>query len=521
MSLSLKLLHKTYLLSLKKDFNEFMTASHNPLIAQQDCLKKMIKNNKETLYGKKYQFDKISSVKEFQNKVPIVDYDEIESCIKRIAAGEKNILTSDPVLMMEKTGGSTSANKFIPYTKSLKDQFSKTTNPWLFNIYKENPNLQGTQSYWSISPVTRLNEKTEGGLPIGFEDDSEYFGPISRMFIKKMMAVPSSVARLPSFDEWRRQTIIYLLESENLGLISIWNPTFLTLLMDHLKDNLSEYLNLISIKRKNFILKKLELSGVFNGEALWPNLQLLSTWTSGNAQTFLKPLIDYFPKTKIQGKGLLATEGVISFPLWGQQGSALSVTSHFLEFIDLNQPAKTPLLAHELQVGGQYSPLITTAGGLYRYHLKDKIKCLAMFNKTPLIDFDGKLDHISDLCGEKLHAQQVLKAFELAKENSKINFDFATITPILDSVPYYCLFIETDSPKEKVEIFVNTIEKELLLSHHYKYCIELGQLKPIKFKKVVNGWQTYQKTLMENGIRAGDIKPTHFDTKKIWKDVFI
>ena len=37
------------------------------------------------------------------------------------------------------------------------------------------------------------------------------------------------------------------------------------------------------------------------------------------------------PGVKVQGKGLLATEGVVSIPLAGREGAAVTVNSHFDE----------------------------------------------------------------------------------------------------------------------------------------------------------------------------------------------
>ena len=49
---------------------------------------------------------------------------------------------------------------------------------------------------------------------------------------------------------------------------------------------------------------------------------------------FLPELRALFPGVEIQGKGLLATEGVISIPLMGRPAPVPAVTSHFLEFLD-------------------------------------------------------------------------------------------------------------------------------------------------------------------------------------------
>ncbi len=67
---------------------------------------------------------------------------------------------------------------------------------------------------------------------------------------------------------------------------------------------------------------------------IWPYLTLISCWTSAYAKTYVSDIMQYFPGVDIQGKGLLATEGIISFPLVGKNGYVLSAQSHFFEFIE-------------------------------------------------------------------------------------------------------------------------------------------------------------------------------------------
>src|SRR5205823_3950182 len=71
-------------------------------------------------------------------------------------------------------------------------------------------------------------------------------------------------------------------------------------------------------------------------EAIWPHLQFISCWAHGNATLALPQLKTYFPHTRIQPKGLLATEAFISFPFKDDM-SALSLLSHFFEFEEVDE----------------------------------------------------------------------------------------------------------------------------------------------------------------------------------------
>jgi hypothetical protein len=139
---------------------------------------------------------------------------------------------------------------------------------------------------------------------------------------------------------------------------------------------------------------------------------------------------------------------------------------------------------------------------------------------TPLLRFTGKLDRVSDLCGEKINAGQVDHALALARQELGLAFDFAMLAPVKPErgLPHYCLFIETD--KRDLETVRARVEAYLAEGHHYRYCRKLNQLGPLSIQRVAHGWATYEDTLQKRGQRAGDIKPTHLDGRVIWAEAF-
>ncbi|MCM2279808.1 MAG: GH3 auxin-responsive promoter family protein [Oligoflexia bacterium] len=512
-------IHSAYARSLRGAWVSFQRAAGNPERAQAEILKRILSSGARSRYGAEQGFGGLRSVEAFQKRVPIVDYDALEPWIGRVADGEEEVLTGAPVRMLERSGGSTATNKLIPYTDGLLAEFASATKPWLFDLFQSLPGLRGTRSYWALSPATRQAERTAGGLPVGFEQDTDYFDPVSRWALGKLMAVPSSVARIPDMGEWRRQTALALLAAGDLGLISVWNPSFLTLLMQAIAKEFDKLLSELPVARARELRSAVDARG-FSGETLWPRLQLVSCWTDGIARDFLPGVRRWFPGTPIQGKGLLATEGVVSFPLWGREGSVLAVGGHFLEFIDLDQPARHPLLSHELALGGSYSPVLTTSGGLYRYHLKDIVECVGYYQRTPMVKFVEKLDAVGDLCGEKLHARQVDRGLEIACGTTGLRYEFALLAPVWGEPPHYRLYVETDAPVEKIERTARVLEDYLASGHHYSYCRKLGQLGPLSFRRVSDGLTIYQRTLVKEGLRAGEIKPSHLSRFAVWDEAF-
>jgi len=520
----LSLIQSAWLGSQLPAVARFEFALRFPARAQAERLSQLVQKNAETAYGRKYGFGSIRSPREYQRAVPVVDYDSLAPWIDRAAAGEMAVLTQAPVRMFERSGGSTAATKLIPYNADLLADFSAATNPWLFDLHRRKPGLIGTRSYWSLSPVAQKKQRTKGGLPIGIEDDTEYFGPVARYALQRMMAVPSTVAHISDMDAWRLETLKHLLAAADLGFISIWSPTFLSLLMRALEERLPELLKLLPAARRDEIKRGLDREGALVGEAIWPQLQCISSWMDGIAGEFAEPLRRWFPRTHFQAKGLLATEGVVSFPYGDRRGPVLAVTSHFLEFLDVDQPGKLPLLAHELRPNGQYSPILSTGGGLYRYHLKDVVECVGYQLATPLIRFIGKLDCVSDMCGEKINARQVERGLEKAQRELGITCDVALLAPVrpngTNTPIHYCLYVEANADDTRLARLAVLLEDELLEGHAFRYARELGQLGEMHFARLRGGSAVVQETLIKAGLRAGDIKPTHLDIRPIWGETF-
>src|SRR5207249_3743354 len=146
---------------------------------------------------------------------------------------------------------------------------------------------------WAVSPLARRQEVTPGGVPIGL-DDTDYLGWLSRSVSRAVMAVPSETGRAANMDACRQATLDHLARCPDLRLISVWNPSFLTILLDRLPARARP-------------------------SDLWPKLRLISCWTSAGAARFVGEVKERFPGVTIQGKGLLATEGVVSIPLIGRR----------------------------------------------------------------------------------------------------------------------------------------------------------------------------------------------------------
>ena len=110
---------------------EILEEFKNPMEVNSNLLFKILEDNKDTEYGKKYHFADIHTVEDYQRLVPVITYDDIGSYTERMADGEKNVLTAYPLDHMNTTAGTTGSYKMIPFTSELAKSFVRYNKHWI------------------------------------------------------------------------------------------------------------------------------------------------------------------------------------------------------------------------------------------------------------------------------------------------------------------------------------------------------------------------------------------------------
>jgi hypothetical protein len=529
-----------WLASGSGDRARFRWALAHPAEAQAARLRQILAANQQSEFGRIHEFAAITSPTDFQRRVPLASYEDFAPAITRMAAGETNLLTSAPVKLFEPSSGSTAAAKLVPYTAALQREFQAGLAAWIGNLYGQMPRLLGGPAYWSLTPLTGGRQSTPAGIPIGFEEDSAYLGLLGRL-VEAALAVPNAVKRLTTMETFRYVTLRHLVGTPDLRLISVWNPTFLTLLLDVMGREWERLLDDVAAgtltvgDEIDTTLHKHLARGLRPDPAharklraldprdpqtlaqLWPRLALVSCWADGPAARFATELQARLPTVLLQPKGLLATEAMVSLPWLRASGAVLALTSHFLEFVD---EAGVTLLAHELRPGGLYSVVVTTGGGLYRYQLHDQVEVVGRVLATPTIRFVGKTDRVADWFGEKLNEQFVACALNTlwARWGTKPRFALVAPAELADGFAY-TLYFEADAV-EATDAMAAELDALLRASFHYDYCRRLGQLGQARVRIVEDGAATYLAVCQARGMKLGNIKPALLDRGTEWEGEF-
>jgi hypothetical protein len=444
----------------------FRQALADPAAAQQHVLTTILTRNAETGFGRQHDFAAVRSWQDYQHAVPVRSYDGLRPWIDQVVAGAENVLTADPVIAWEETGGSSGGAKLIAYTAHSLKAFRAAVLPSLADLVRQRPRVAEGPLYAAISPAARQPRLMAHGIPLGLPD-AAYLGEDVIPAFASLLAVPPDVAALTSVGDWQAATLRHLRATPDLRLVSVWSPTF--------------WLELIR--------------GLSPAEVrrLWPGLDTISCWTHGASALFIATLREAVPGVHIAAKGLLATESPMTVA-WGDGGACVpALTSAFLEAVDASGTLR---LLHQLEPGETARIIITTPGGLYRYDTGDRVTCTARRGRVPHLVFQGRAGVTSDMVGEKLEEGFVSSALAGLPQAARL------VARTLPS-PGYELWVDCATAAE-AEAAARAVEGRLCCNPQYDYACRMGQLAPLRGMAKPGFWLSFAG----DRRRLGVVKPS-------------
>ncbi len=416
-------------------------------------------------------------------------YEDYSALIGKIRNDGEHPTYKDQVTRLCPTSGSTSQNKLIPYTPSLKQAFQKGMYPWMFFLYLMFPKLFLRRQYWSVTPLFENgNPWPESKVTIGFENDEDYVGAVQRLITKTIWVDTGDIAKgVTSTEIFLAKLANKLKEEKLLGLVSVWSPSLLSLLA-----------------RKN--------------PDTFPKNLVVSSWAHGFSEAEARNTTKQLNAT-LQPKGLLSTEACVTIPV-GTETFLLAYNSHYFEFREVTgEVLCTPDF---LLVGHDYEVIVTTQSGFVRYTTGDVIRVTKKIFGLPSCEFIGRLG-IVDLFGEKLDEISVYHLVEEVLDGHDVASLFWLLSPTKtnDGDVAYTLFIKTNTGI--TDKFVNDVDTCLRKVYHYDLCRNLGQLGHARIFVITNESPEevfIQKCGESRTARIGDIKILHVHSGFDWHTVF-
>ena len=458
----------------------FQAALAAPQATQTQLLHTILQHNAHSQFGRRHGFAQLSGYADFAAAVPLGNYASHQHAIEQTAHGVPQLLSSEPVLMFEETGGSSGGAKLVPYTAALQAAFARAVLPWLGDLMRRRPQAFAGQLFFIISPASRNASHTPGGIPIGSGNDLAYFGhELAAALAGRTLFLPE-LLQAQSAAEWQWHSARLLLHAPALSLISVWSPTLLLAIIHTLQQQQDSLLATVTDRHHRARLSRALSGHSPDTRALWSQLDTISCWCSHTAAAPAAQLQALFPQAYLQGKGLLATEGITSLPFGEHPYPLLAVNSHFYEFAADNGEIYQ---AHELAADAQYRVIITTQGGLYRYDTGDCVQVCGFEQGVPRLNFIGRSGWYSDVCGEKLN--------EAFVRNAMLSVD--------PRLPEHCLLQGTAMPQPHYRLLAAdadaawlnadvcaALDSALHANPQYAHARRIGQLHPLRLHWVAD-----------------------------------
>ncbi len=414
----------------------------HPEAAQRHVLQHLITSAQYTVYGKKYGFNKIFTLKEFKSKLPIQTYEDIEPYIQRMMQGEENVLWNEPINWFAKSSGtSNSKSKFIPISnESLKDNHFQANKDVLTSYYNNFPGSDLLTGKGLV--IGGSHQISRVGADIQYGDLSAVLMQNSPFWGQWIRTPELSVALL---DDWEQklEQIAQITSNENVTSLA-GVPTWTLLLLKRI----------------------LEIKGKKTVAEVWPNLELYI-----NGGVSFVPYRQQFEQ--IMGKPINylevynASEGFFAAQEKPNDTGMKLFTEHaiFYEFMPVEEYGKSnpqTIGLAQVKLHKNYAPVISTTGGLWRYLIGDTIQ---FTNRNPYrIIVSGRLKHYMNAFGEEVIVDNSDKAIAAAAKASGATVVDYTAAPMYFSNEQkggHEWLIEFDEPPADMQLFTTMLDATL------------------------------------------------------------
>jgi hypothetical protein len=470
-----EILAKPFASYIRKGIKKSMV---DAVVDQGFILKSLLKNGKNTVFGKEHFLKDVHNYDDFKQSVQIKDYEDFKSYIDLIKEGSQNVLWKGKPIYFAKTSGTTSGVKYIPITKESIPNHINTARNALLNYMDETGNTsfaKGKMIFLSGSPTL----ERVGGIPTG-----RLSGIVNHH-------IPSYLRsnQLPSFEtnciedwETKLEKIVQETLNEKMSLIS-GIPPWVQMYFDKIQEKTNK-----------------KIAEVF------PEFSVL-VQGGVNFEPYKAKLFESIGK-KIDTIELFpASEGFFAFQdSQTHEGLLLNTNSGiFFEFIPADEffnENPTRIRLQDVQIGVNYALIINSNAGLWGYNLGDTIKFLS--TEPYRLSVTGRIKHFISAFGEHVIGEEVEHALLQAAKEENIQITEFTVAPNISTSneqSFHEWFIEFENEPNNVKAFAEKMDNNLRKKNvYYDDLIKGNILSALKISMVrKNGFIDYMKSIGKLG----------------------
>ncbi|MCR4589960.1 MAG: GH3 auxin-responsive promoter family protein [Lachnospiraceae bacterium] len=482
----------------KEVLQSFIEETKDPMGKTTELLMKLLDDNKDTEYGKKYGFADIHSIEDYQKKVPVVVYDDLAPYLERMMDGEKNILTAYEYNHFNETSGTVGVPKVVPMTNEQSEVFAKYNNLINYGILGLNlaPSWMAGRAFCTSSGNCRT---LESGLTVGEASAkmADYIKGGKDAFdamIRTIFTSPiEGLNPVHGVDTKYVHTRFALMEKGLRGIITGFYSV-IVLFLRYIEDNyellihdietgtISDEISMPDEVRES-LLKKIEpmperaaeLREAFKDGAgtpwvkkVWPEFTYIEGAGGDGFEIYDRLIKEHFTGGGVYNvySGITASEGLWSVPSGIDDfDSILAPSAAFVEFlpVEAGDDFSKCVTMDKLEEGKVYELIITNLSGFWRYRMSDAVKVTGFANKTPKVQFMYRVNRTINLAEEKTTEKALQVTVEAVAKEMGIDLADFTVYPNTDVTPNrYDFMIE---PMYDVTEFDMDALKESVFKH--------------------------------------------------------
>jgi len=520
--------------------DEFEAAVKDPQNAQLRFLKELLKDNENTEYGKKYQFDQITSLDDFKRLVPVTEYSDYEEYIYRmIDNGETNLICAYPIIHYATSSGSTGKPKRIPASIKNIELFSAYGGNAIMSQLSKEIEKQNK----SVGPICILADLSWENMKEGVT-----LGSISSHITYNYAEMANKLVTSPLMLQRPGETILdavflkalFALLSPDLSMIYAtfssavydfihfielnWENLVETIRSGKLSDELrisetvreeiSKYL--VANKERADFLEK-EFSKGFDNPIvprIWPNLAMFVCIGGSFFADYTYRLRKHSGNIPMHMNAYGASESMMAIPrdLNIPEYTPL-VNKVFFEFLEVGkEDFSQTLLIDELEDGKEYEIIITNMSGFYRYRMFDVIHIEGHKDGMPYGHIVYRLNQVISIVGEKTNTEQLEYVVKKIAEHINTNIpEYSLYADYSNTPSRYILFLEPENNLGKgnqIELsdFTDKLFRQINVSFE-KYRHQDTLAAPMVYFVEPSTFLLYKEMQIAKGISANQIKP--------------
>lgn len=462
-----------------------MRNTRNLKSIQENLLQNLLSNAENTRLGQSHGFENIRDYHEFQERVPLHNYEDIKTAISQMKEGQSDILWPGTINKFAVSAGTTGEGKHLPLSdarlasdkrfmkKITLSYFKQRPNP--FRLFGKHLSLPGSVEKKDMYEVGEVSGFTAIGAPL-------WLRPLQLENPAKLTTMNFQ----QKFDLLLRKSL-----DANLKVITAVPSWILTLFQRALSE-----------------------TGKHTIADIWPNLNLLICGgvKLDNYRPHLQKLMGRCSPDFIETYG--ASEGYFAYTDDLERDDLKLVANNgiFYEFIkdpkpevvEENQDSQKLVPLWEVETSIPYALVVSTNGGLWRYRVRDIIEFTSV--DPPRIRVKGRVSEMLDDYGEALYIYEVEDTLQSSLRELNLQKSTFTIIPRLSSeteLPRHHWMVQfSESPDDnKLQKLADKIDLGLRnINRHYATRREGGSLgSPIVHQitqQQVNRW-------LEAGDRGG------------------